>query len=196
MPLTVPIYLDLPPAHLRTAAQLRADGLQPKPGAAPAGWLRKTFEGDVWRTELYADASVIRRPGGAPSRRQMTIVRWSRPRHGADANLGDRPSKVHVSLTGDRTVCGAYIPLDATVLCVTADWHLHTDCYNCTSKLWVHYAPHGYQRPVNGADFPIRRTGQALRRVGGRPANPPPGQDALFPLDADRPRPGQDRRAA
>jgi hypothetical protein len=203
MPPTVPTYLDLPPVHLRTASQLRADGLQPRPGASPAGWLRKTFEGDVWRTELYTDAGAMPLPltgRRSAGRREMTIVHWHRrPRRGPDVLPpgGDRRSKVHVSLTGARTACGAYIPVDATVVAVTADWHLHTDCYNCASKLWVHYAPEGYQRPVNGSDFPMRRSGQPLGRIAGRPANPPPGQEVLFRLEPNRPgRDDQGRQAA
>jgi hypothetical protein len=200
----VPIYDNLPPVHLRTAGQLRADGLRPKPGSGPSGWLRRTFEEDSWRTELYADASIAPDPGGTadrPSdrrtgRRKLTIVRWGRPRHaqpGSEPTQAGRRSKVHVSLTGARTVCGAHIPADAAVVAVTADWHLHTDCYNCTTKLWVHYAPTGYQRPINGSDFPLRRTGQPLRRIRGRPARLQAWQEALFPLED---RPGHDRRAA
>ncbi|GAB3411577.1 hypothetical protein [Flindersiella endophytica] len=200
----VPIYDNLPPVHLRTVAQLRADGRRPKPDAGPSGWLRKTFEEDSWRTELYADASTMpgpRRPAArAGRRRELTIVRWSRSRHGPDSGgggpaPGERSSKIHVSLTGARTVCGAYIPADAVVLAVTPDWHLHTDCYNCSAKLWVHYAPAGYQRPINGSDFPIRRSGQSPGPIGGRRrARPLAWQDPLFPLEVDGP--DQQRRAA
>lgn len=206
----VPIYDNLPPVHLRTAGQLRADGLRPKPGSAPSGWLRRTFEEDSWRTELYADANTAPVPAAdsgqvaeaAPSaaaagRRKLTIVRWGRPRHarrGRGPAQVSRVSKVHVSLTGARTVCGAYVPAHATVVAVTADWHLHTDCYTCTTRLWVHYAPCGYQRPINGSDFPLRRVGQPLRRARGRLARAPAWQEALFPLEVDRP--GHDRRAA
>lgn len=72
----------------------------------------------------------------------MKIIRW-------------RSGKLHVSMDGAVTVCGARVTAGrAYVVLETVDWHLHTNCYNCTHRLGV---PAGYEQPLNGHDFPIRK---------------------------------------
>ena len=75
----------------------------------------------------------------------MQIVRW-------------KQGKVHVSEDGIKTWCGALVPDTATRTLPTVDWYKHTNCYNCVYRLWPLHSPPGYLRPVNGQDFPIRRT--------------------------------------
>lgn len=93
----------------------------------------------------------------------MTVVFWTRPVRqrkpgGEWAEAGVRsPTELHVSEDGVRSACGKSVPADATVVAITADWHLHTTCYNCAYRLWPRQAPEGYVRPANGQDFPPRR---------------------------------------
>ncbi|MEV7011934.1 hypothetical protein [Streptosporangium sp. NPDC051022] len=92
----------------------------------------------------------------------MTIVTWTRPVwrrvEGRFTETEQRAQvKVHVSVDGVRTACGSDIPEHATVKTKTAEWHLHTNCYNCAYRLWPSYGPPGYIRPANSSDFPIRR---------------------------------------
>ncbi|WP_433464058.1 hypothetical protein [Spirillospora sp. CA-128828] len=92
----------------------------------------------------------------------MTIVTWTKPVrrriNSRYVETGQRaPLKVHVSLDGVRTMCGHDIPDHAAVTATTADWHLHTNCYNCAYRLWPTHAPDGYICPSDSHDFPIRR---------------------------------------
>ncbi|MGE0346601.1 MAG: hypothetical protein AB7N73_12365 [Gemmatimonadales bacterium] len=93
----------------------------------------------------------------------MTVLYWTRQTRKRDDAGGwadsDRrtATKVHVSPDGATTACGSLVPAEATILGVTADWHEHTNCYNCAYRLWPEHAPPGYVRPDNGEDFPPRR---------------------------------------
>ncbi|MGV9310445.1 MULTISPECIES: hypothetical protein [unclassified Nonomuraea] len=40
-----------------------------------------------------------------------------------------------MSLDGTRTACGSEIPEHATVTIKTAEWRLHTNCYNSGARL-------------------------------------------------------------
>ena len=82
--------------------------------------------------------------GGAPSRVPMVIVRGNKGR-------------LHVSEDGVKTVCGWLVPAQATRTIPTVDWHKHTNCYNCTYRLWPNHGPTGYLRPTSSKDFPIRK---------------------------------------
>lgn len=165
-----PTYTDNVPDHLKTTGQLRADGL--RPGTAAAGWWIQTFAGDRWRTELHDVLSAVPLPTTPPTREPepappaeptaMTIITWTKPVRRRDngrwVETGQRaPLKTHVSLDGERTVCGFDLPDHANVTTTTTDWHLHTDCYNCAYRLWPDHAPAGYIRPTDSHDFPMRR---------------------------------------
>ncbi|MEV0271136.1 hypothetical protein AB0H43_20340 [Hamadaea sp. NPDC050747] len=65
--------------------------------------------------------------------------------------------KIHVSMDGIKTACGALIPQQATISRPTVEWHLHTNCYNCAYRLWDKHGPADYFRPSNGSDFPLRK---------------------------------------
>src|SRR5438270_838178 len=73
------------------------------------------------------------------------------------AKLRKNPRRIHVTPDGVKTVCGAFIPDDATLSRETDVWYKHTNCYNCTYRLWATHKPTGYIRPVNGKDFPLRQ---------------------------------------
>lgn len=133
------------------------------------------FVGDRWRTELYdvrlalplvPQPAPLAEPGLTDSADRepvaMTIVTWTkavwRRVEGRYTETEQRAQvKVHVGVDGARTACGSDIPEHATVTTRTAEWYLHTNCYNCAYRLWPSYGPVGYVRPVNSGDFPIRR---------------------------------------
>lgn len=79
----------------------------------------------------------------------MKIARWkTAPR---------KTPRLHATLDGIKTGCGALIPEHATLTRDTEEWFLHTTCYNCAYRLWDQHGPAGYLRPVNGEDFPPRK---------------------------------------
>ena len=68
-----------------------------------------------------------------------------------------RSGKLHVTADGIKTACGTLIPDRATTTQATPEWYLHTNCYNCTHRLWPQHGPREYLQPSNGRDFPPRR---------------------------------------
>lgn len=108
----------------------------------------------------------------------MKVLYWVRPVRDRGGTYSSRATKHHVSIDGTRTVCGTGIPAAAVVIAETADWHLHATCYNCVHRLWPAHAPAGFERPLDGADFPLRRTGEARPR-DVHPGRPPAKTNAL-----------------
>jgi hypothetical protein len=92
-------------------------------------------------------------PQGPPPPAALKLARWTK--------------KTHVTPDGITSACGFLIPERATVTRGTAEWYLHTDCYNCTYRLWPQYGPADYICPTSGKDFPRRRS--------ARTAVPPAG---------------------
>lgn len=68
-----------------------------------------------------------------------------------------KSGKLHVTADGIKTACGTLIPEYATVTQPTPQWYLHTNCYNCTHRLWPQHGPREYLQPCNGRDFPPQR---------------------------------------
>ena len=64
---------------------------------------------------------------------------------------------LHTTIDGIHTGCGVLIPETATLTRSTDEWYLHTNCYNCTYRLWSEHGPDDYICPHNGKDFPPRR---------------------------------------
>lgn len=101
----------------------------------------------------------------------MAIIEWTRP---AGGRHPARQTKRHVSIDDTETVCGYEIPQGANTITVTPDWHKEATCYNCVYRLWDKHAPDGYERPISGSDFPLRRSGQRtpIRQDTPTPAAP------------------------
>ncbi|GAB3490133.1 hypothetical protein [Nocardiopsis coralliicola] len=79
----------------------------------------------------------------------MKIARWkTAPR---------KTPRLHATLDGIKTGCGALIPEHATLTRDTEEWFLHTTCYNCAYRLWDAEAEAGHIRPANSRDFPPRK---------------------------------------
>ncbi|GAA3702558.1 hypothetical protein GCM10022224_080490 [Nonomuraea antimicrobica] len=110
----------------------------------------------------------------------MRIVTWTRPDYRQEdgrwvATGTQSQRRIHVSLDGQHTVCGSQIPDHATTEATTADWHLHTNCYNCAYRLWPEHAPAGYERPTSSRDFPLRRTSTTWEQLDAASRRTGPG---------------------
>ncbi|MFC7593675.1 hypothetical protein ACFQYP_65630, partial [Nonomuraea antimicrobica] len=109
----------------------------------------------------------------------MRIVTWTRPDYRQEdgrwvATGTQSQRRIHVSLDGQHTVCGSQIPDHATTEATTADWHLHTNCYNCAYRLWPEHAPAGYaahQQPR----LPLRRTSTTWEQLDAASRRTGPG---------------------